>query len=129
LACASPDQVLHRPRLLAPPTRRWTSRAKATVIACTFWLVGLGVAEASARSCPRFNAGPASFQEVRAAGVSCDRARLLLDRTTLAGVRRGRRSWAYATWDWTLAPRSETSALIRGRRRGGRRIRALFAIA
>ena len=83
---------------------------------------------AQAARCQSFSLGPASFHQIRVAHVKCSRARTLLDKTTLTAVRRGRLAWRYAGWRWTWSARSEASALLRGSRAGGKRIRAIFAV-
>jgi hypothetical protein len=47
------------------------------------------------RPCPPFTIGPASFSEIRVAGIDCFEARQLLDQTTLAKVRKNRNAWTY----------------------------------
>lgn len=81
----------------------------------------------SARGCPSFSIGPDSFSSIRVSNVTCSRARRLLDQTTLSRVRQGRTDWSYARWRWSWRASTPSSALVRGRRRGGKRIRARFS--
>lgn len=83
---------------------------------------------ASVQTCPRFTIGPATFDAVSVVGVSCSRARDLLDRTTLSQNRRDRESWEYAGWAWSAPPTDEFSRRIVGVR-GSDRIEATWSQA
>lgn len=80
------------------------------------------------RPCPPFTIGPASFSEIRVAGIDCFEARQLLDQTMLAKVRKNRNAWTYGGWSWTFELQDETSGSIVGAD-GFRRIEAVFSVA
>ncbi len=95
------------------------------VVTATTTLGSTGTAGAA--TCSPFAIGPAHFSGIRATGVSCDRARQLIDKTTLSSVRRNRVEWRFSEWDWIFAARGETSAVVWGVR-GPARIRFVFAV-
>ena len=76
--------------------------------------------KAKTRSCSNFLVGTAYFSKIRAKGVKCARAKVLLDRTTLSSVRRDRRKWSYGGWKWTIKGVDETTNRITGKRRSAR---------
>lgn len=82
---------------------------------------------ASAATCSPFHIGPAYFSGIRVSGVSCGRARQLMDKTTLSSIRRNRIEWRYSEWDWIFASHGETSAIVWGIQ-GPARIRFVFAV-
>jgi hypothetical protein len=63
---------------------------------------------------PHFSIAPAYVSNVRVAGVSCSRARVLLGQTTLSRVRRGRETWLFGGFSWWFASEDESSATIVG---------------
>jgi hypothetical protein len=107
-----------------------TQTATETVAVTETVQAPITVIETSAlnpEECRPFAVGPAFFDQIVVVDVTCDHARRLLDRTTLASVRRNRTNWVFRGWEWHFAERDEVSAEIKGKR-GSATINAVFSV-
>ena len=81
---------------------------------------------AAAASCPGFALGVDYFSAIETTGTTCAVAKRLLDKTTLTSNRRGRVSWSYGGWMWSLRRVNEMESVISGRQ-SSRRIAARWS--
>jgi len=83
-------------------------------------------AESPTRKCGSMVLGVARISKIRATGVSCRKAKRLLNKATLDKNRHGADFWYFGRWAWSTQGLDEMSSRIRGRR-GDRRITAILS--